>query len=83
MLINRTLLLDDFYNLNYLVQSCLSMDIFVGMSFLYRVDSNDLLSSLLYFFKKFRLPLQNFHVISTKMGRIISCEFGLQLFDRS
>lgn len=73
----RQLLLYDFFSLSYFSRVIKSFDIFVGMSYLQRVDSFSLLSGLFFFFRFLSLSYSNFHVISLKMGRLIAFELNL------
>jgi hypothetical protein len=53
------------------------MDIFVGVSFLRRYDSFDILSGLMLYIKNMQLNLFNLHMVDIKMGRLSALEINL------
>jgi hypothetical protein len=77
----RHFLLYDFFNLSYFNKTLKHFDIFVGMSYLQRLDSKGLLFSLFYFLQNLNLIYSNLHIISLKMGRLNSFEFNLVNFN--
>jgi hypothetical protein len=73
----RNLLLYDFFNLSYFNKALKRFEIFVGMSYLQRLDSLGLLFGLFSFLQNLFIPYSNLHVISLKMGRLVAFEFNL------
>lgn len=74
---SRFFLLTDFFNTFNLNEFYFNCNFIVGLSFLNRLDSNSILSSLFYFLKNFNLSINNLHIISDFMGRLSSFEIGL------
>lgn len=70
-------MLYDFFNLGYFYKSIKYFNIFIGVSYLQRLDSSGLLFALFSFLKTLFIPYSNLHVISLKMGRLSAFEFNL------
>jgi len=75
--ISKSFLNTDVYNLDYLNYILRDFNIFIGLSYLQRLDGQSLLFSLLLFLESQYLSVSNLNVISLKMGRLIASELGL------
>jgi hypothetical protein len=77
-IINKYFLSDNYYNIylfnkNYLVNTTF----IIGSSSLIRLDFQNILNSILYFFKEFNISLNNLNIVNRHLGRLSFYESNL------
>lgn len=66
----KYILLNDFYSNIYLNNFIVDLSFLIGQSLLKRVDSFDLFSSILLFFKQFNISFNLLHVLNIHLGNL-------------
>ena len=76
LLSERSFLFKDYLNSFMLNYNFCNLHIFVGMSFMNRIDSNSLFRGLSFLLNILSLSMNNLHIVSTFIGRISAMEVG-------
>jgi len=77
-IINKYIIFDNFYNIHFFKKMNIINSFFMlGSSFFIRMDYNNILNSLIYFFKEFNINIKNLNIIFRHLGRISFYETNL------
>jgi len=77
-LVNKYFIFDNFYNIYFFNKiNIISSSFILGSSFFIRTDYNNILNSLIFFFKEFNINIKNLNIIFRHLGRISFLESNL------